>query len=91
MQMHLTRPLAAGLAFALAGIAAADEPNPYYIGVNQAFGYNSNLYSSEVDRWRADVDHEPGVRYRPAVPGASISTPQATSATTTSSTRTPGC
>lgn len=45
----LARCLAAGLALACARGALADEPNPYYIGVNQAFGYRSNLFSSETD------------------------------------------
>lgn len=48
MHLHPLRPLAAGLVFAV-GVAVADEPNPYYIGVNQAFGYQSNLYSSATD------------------------------------------
>ena len=51
MQAHSIqlRPLVACLALAVAGSVHADDPNPYYIGVNQAFGYQSNLYSSQTD------------------------------------------
>lgn len=52
--MQPYRPLArnifaATLALAWTANASADEPNPYYIGVNQAFGYRSNLFSSETN------------------------------------------
>jgi len=43
-----TLSLSIGIGLAFAGAAVA-ETSPYYIGANQAFGYLSNLYSSEFD------------------------------------------
>jgi hypothetical protein len=48
-----TLSLSIGIGLAFAGAAMA-ETSPYYIGVNQAFTYNSNLYSSqsnELSSW----------------------------------------
>ncbi len=48
MQHRTARTLSLCLGFAFAGGALA-ETSPYYIGVNQAFAYNSNLYSSQAN------------------------------------------
>jgi hypothetical protein len=48
MPLHPARPLAALIGLALSAGACA-QTSPYYIGANQAFGYRSNLYSSETD------------------------------------------
>ena len=48
MPLHPARPLAALIGLALSAGACA-QSSPYYIGANQAFGYRSNLYSSETD------------------------------------------
>jgi hypothetical protein len=51
MQHHtlLARSAAAVIALALASAAAADEPNPYYIGASQALSYQMNVYSSQFN------------------------------------------
>lgn len=46
--VHVRRLLACG-ALAFAGAACADEPNPYYIGVNQALTYQNNVFSSTTN------------------------------------------
>lgn len=46
--VHVRRLLACG-ALACAGAAWADEPNPYYIGVNQALTYQNNIFSATTD------------------------------------------
>jgi hypothetical protein len=48
MQHRTARTLLGCLGLAFAGVALA-ETSPYYVGVNQAFSYNSNLYSSQFD------------------------------------------
>lgn len=48
MQHRTARTLSLCLGFAFAGGALA-ETTPYYIGVNQAFSYNSNLFSSQTN------------------------------------------
>ena len=40
----LPRSLAAVLVMAAAGIACADEPSPWYVGVSQALTHDSNVY-----------------------------------------------
>lgn len=51
MQSHsnLARSIVSTSILAFAGAASADDPNPYFIGLNQAFGYQSNLYSSQTN------------------------------------------
>ena len=48
MQHRTARTLSLCLGLAFSGAALA-ETSPYYIGVNQGFGYMSNLYSSQYD------------------------------------------
>ncbi|HRP27258.1 MAG TPA: hypothetical protein PLG77_02360 [Burkholderiaceae bacterium] len=53
MQYRIARTLLLCTGLAFSGFAFA-QYNPYYIGVNQAFSYNSNLYSSrtnELSSW----------------------------------------
>ncbi|HMN76850.1 MAG TPA: hypothetical protein PKC97_12340 [Burkholderiaceae bacterium] len=46
MQLRTARTLALCLGLA-SSVAALAETSPYYIGANQAFSYNSNLYSTQ--------------------------------------------
>lgn len=48
MRLHRPRSLATLIGLALSAPAWAEQ-SPYYIGANQAFGYRSNLFSSESD------------------------------------------
>lgn len=48
MQHRTARTVALCIGLASGGAALA-ETSPYYIGVNQAFGYLLNLYSTEFD------------------------------------------
>ena len=48
MQHRIARDLLLYCGLAAANVALA-ETSPYYIGANQAFSYNSNLYSSQYD------------------------------------------
>jgi len=53
MQHRIVRTLSLCISIAFSGASFA-ESSPYYIGVNQAFSYNSNLYSSqrnELSSW----------------------------------------
>lgn len=67
MQVHRlsVRPLSAMLALAFGagfmGSARADDPNPYYIGVSQAFTHDSNVFRTVDSQAKGDTYSSTGI------------------------------